>query len=172
MRHAWRSAPSVHPGVHPHMHPAARYASAPVSCLICFRLSPKRTQDAQVVHVRQRPHVGRQQRQAWPRVDGQLVARAVMAPDGLATLQGGQGDRNVFRKHIVRAPCKTTGTTVVHCVDEQAGLLLCLRFRSHFCDITTCEVCCRRGRRSIFMSDRWLQGRSEPLLLSSCSTAQ
>lgn len=59
-----------------------------------------------MVHVRQRTHVGRQQRQAWPRVDGQLVARAVMPPDGLATLQGGQGDRNVFRKHIVRTPCK------------------------------------------------------------------
>lgn len=65
-----------------------------------------RTQDAQVAHVRQRPHVGRQQRQARPRVDDQLTVQAVMAPDGLAMLQGGQGDRHVFPEHVVCTPCK------------------------------------------------------------------
>ena len=54
------------------------------------QVGPERTQDAQVLHMRQQPQVSRQQRQARPHVDDQLASIAVMAPDVLAALEGWQ----------------------------------------------------------------------------------
>ena len=71
--------------------------------------------------VRQRSHVGGQQRQARARVDDQLAAGAVVPQDGLAALEGGQACAHVLPKHVVCISCALGGSTSVHAPTTTSG---------------------------------------------------
>ena len=68
-----------------------------------------------MLHVWQRPQVEIQQRQAWPRMDDQLITRgAVVAHDGLATLERWQAGRHVQQGEFSRIFCMQSKTATSH----------------------------------------------------------
>jgi hypothetical protein len=69
-----------------------------------------------VLNMRQRRHVSWQQRQARPRMDDQVVAGAVVPPDGLAMHESWQAGSCIPLKHTVRMLCTEKGTMSLHCV--------------------------------------------------------
>jgi hypothetical protein len=72
-----------------------------------------------VSHMWQRLHVHRQQHQAWPRMDDQLVTSgAEVSPDGLATLKRWQTGSCIPLEMLGSEVCRAADASVVHCPDQ------------------------------------------------------